>query len=177
MKNQARERLQCDWCSYKSKVGRVRYEASVLLFRHYLFSHSDLMVDGKLVCDQCDYETFFNGHLNRHMERKHSEQQKPTLVCDDCSKSYTDMFGLWPHFESIHHQRDAYDCGQCGGTFNSKVQLMRHTSSRHARKLFCENCHYWCRQKLRLAGHIFVRHTPKYSTHPARIIAPLPSVL
>lgn len=142
--------MNCDWCSYQTKTSK---NASRHLFEHYLFSHSGLLTEDKLICDQCGHQAIRSGDLISHIDRKHGDQPKPTLACDDCSKRYRSMSSLSSHIESAHLS-DAHYCEQCGGRFDRKNRLIHHTRLWHGKKLYCDHCRYWCRNRRKLNGHI-----------------------
>lgn len=147
--------LYCNCCNYKSSssISNPAYR----LFMHYLYNHADLLAEDKMICDECAYQTVTRDNLKEHIQNKHNDQPKQILACDDCSKCYSKMNSLAAHIESAH-LRDAYDCEQCGGRFDSKIQLKKHEHDRHGNKLHCDNCPYWCRRKSILNRHIRTKH-------------------
>lgn len=151
-------RLKCDYCDFTVVNYQCFSDASQRLFRHYLFTHCELLAEEKLICDQCSHQFVSTSNLIRHIEGKHRDQPKATLFCDVCLRDYTQMISLSHHIESAH-LRDTYDCQKCGNTFDSKQQLRWHKIYRHSNKLYCENCNHWCCTKKDLFKHIYKYHS------------------
>ena len=67
-------------------------------------------------CDECDYETKYQSHLNRH-KKKHS-----SFVCEECGESLTTLQKLDKH-KSQEHPVKYNECDECD--FKSRKKWLR----------------------------------------------------
>lgn len=72
--------LKCEYCDFATKTYQRFVDASKRLFIHYLYAHSDLLDEEKLICDQCCRQFVEVSNLVAHFQRRHNDHPKPTLV-------------------------------------------------------------------------------------------------
>ena len=76
-------------------------------------------------CDQCDYTTARNYHLNAH-KRKHSAARP--FSCKQCEKTFKHKYQLSIHYR-FHSGEMPFRCEQCDKSFLAKQLLKNHEKS------------------------------------------------
>merc|ERR1712129_207866 len=105
-------------------------------FAHIRAVHSK--ENQRIMCDQCDFSTKYQGELKRH-NRRHTGEM---IQCEYCDYSSTKMAVLKQHKES-RHLNESYTCEQCGAVKKTEKMLKRHIKIIHDGYCFyCELCNH-----------------------------------
>ena len=73
-------------------------------------------------CDQCDFQSYWNGSLTRHVSSKHSGINYSSNKCDYKATQNND---LMRHFRAKHGEAQ-YQCQQCEYKVGTNDNLRRH---------------------------------------------------
>ena len=112
-------------------------------------------VNGKYICDQCDYQATKRGHLKTHFESVHEGIK---YAFNQCDYKATLQCNLKTHIES-KHDGVKYACGQCDYQATTQRSLTRHNESRHENvRYFCDQCDKQFAYKCHLKTHIEAKH-------------------
>ena len=77
--------------------------------------------------------------LHKHVAMLHPDPNGEALVCEVCSKSFSNRFSLRNHKKSTHRSRD-FACKLCEKKFKLKVALRQHMiryKTLHGYNLMC----------------------------------------
>lgn len=121
-------------------------------------------------CYICPWSKFkLKRNLLEHMRKKHSFAAQPKrFSCKYCSKTYSDMPGLYRHNSVVHlgRQSNSYKrtvvCEFCGQQFTFPANKHRHVLIVHRRekRYTCELCDAKFGQAAGLRRHILCKHNP-----------------
>ena len=94
-------------------------------------------------CDKCD--VMMNKYsLQRHMQRKHTDQVNPskTFKCNICNITFVEAAHMDNHMRSKHLAIRPYACSMCKFRSSYKQVLTRHMKERHlnSTKFICSYC-------------------------------------
>ena len=119
--------------------------------RHYKTIHQTK----RYSCDQCDYKSSRNDHLNEHIKTKHEGKRYP---CSQCDYQATQTTRLKQHVQSVHEGK-RYLCSQCDYQATQTTHLKQHVQSVHeGMKYPCNECCNEYSYKGELAKHISRKH-------------------
>ena len=91
--------------------------------------------------------------LAKHVEVKHPDPDAEKLICEVCSKSFSNRFSLRSHKKSTLLPRDR-ECKLCGKKFKGKEALRQHmVSHSDLRPWACDVCHKSFEMKDKLKRH------------------------
>lgn len=99
----------------------------------------------KILCEICGQAFSSIGSVNAHMKRKHLPGKAAAAYgeCPECGKKLLKS-SLKAHIYDVHKRTEPYVCNQCGKTFTTRKNFMRHVRSVHVvgRKYKCtiEGC-------------------------------------
>ena len=79
-------------------------------------------------CMLCNFKTFSNFRLKRHMRTIHFGRDKR---CTKCPKVFPTRNQLEDHFRAIHEQVKPFECEDCGRGFARKPHLRTHIKEMH----------------------------------------------
>ena len=97
-------------------------------------------------CDKCDQKLKNKYSLQRHMQRKHSDQDvnnpTKTFKCNICNTAFFEAGHLDNHMRSKHLAIRPYACSMCNFRSSYKRNLTVHTKRWHlnSTKLICPHC-------------------------------------
>lgn len=123
-------RFACDFCNQL-------FNKKAEILDHIQTKH---IQHPKLLCEICGKAFSSVGSVNAHMKRKHfSEKSAPVFgECPECGKKLSSS-SLKSHIWDVHKRTEPYVCNQCGKTFTTRKNFMRHVRSVHVvgRKYKC----------------------------------------
>lgn len=128
-------RFACDFCNQL-------FNRKKEIHQHIQTKH---IKHQKIICEICGNNFSSIGSVNAHMKRKHGEGKTAPVFeeCPECGKRLLKS-NLKPHIEDVHKRTEPYICSQCGKTFTTRKNFMRHVRTVHVvgRKYKCtiEGC-------------------------------------
>ena len=111
----------------------------------------------KYSCDKCEFFSSAAQEFHDHMKLKHDI----SIVCEICSKTFSNMANLKLHQESIHLKNKMAACEICGKEFNHVRYLKVHMESHMTEGRFqCAQCGRKFTTKASLVTHIETHKAP-----------------
>ena len=111
----------------------------------------------KYSCEKCEFFTSAASDFHDHMKLKHDID----IVCEICSKTYSNMANLKMHQESVHFKNKMAACEICDKQFNHIRYLKAHMESHKSEGRFeCSQCHRKFNTKASLINHIETHKAP-----------------
>ena len=106
----------------------------------------------------CDFSSNLKGTLQKHVERKHTTENK-THLCNSCGKTFFDKVDLARHEESIHVVPHL-PCRFCPKLYPTERHRTAHESRVHSTELRfqCDECPMGYRHPSSLQKHILSAH-------------------
>jgi KRAB domain-containing zinc finger protein len=112
--------FQCDLCSNNYPTKRE-------IQNHLIAIHTDQSFS----CNECDFMTKWQTHLNQHQGRVHSNA-KP-FECPTCKKKFKTKPEVLQH-QSVHKTTNDFECKTCGKMFRSQTNMRRHKLRNHGKE-------------------------------------------
>lgn len=111
-----------------------------------------------LKCDKCEKIFDTRKGLQQHIQ---THRAKPTLVCEQCGKTFAHQFNLENHKSSQHGEYiedvdSIYRCKECDDQFTSRRDLYEHISkhSKEPTPVLCDYCGRSFKSSESLRSHI-----------------------
>lgn len=122
-----------------------------------LMSSSKRLKRDDFSCKLCGEQLDSRKSLNRHLAKKHDEEQPRNYVCqfENCQKSFTMRDTLFKHVKNIH-QGTKFPCDRCPAVLSSRMSLRRHIESCHLKlkQFACDSCNTTYTEQKSLKNHI-----------------------
>ena len=122
----------------------------------------------KCEAEGCDKSFTRPAHLKRHFQNSHQEKKKAPSVskskCPQCPKEFANKYSLQKHVK-IHHQKDRYECDQCGQTFHKHNFLTVHISTEHEKMEHPHECKE-CGKKFQFPNKLRNHMEQHHKTYP-----------
>ena len=98
--------------------------------------NSTMITDGRLKCNQCNYDCAANDELilNLHMEEAHGER---TVQCEECKRLFSTADELQKHHIISSHWPRKFECAHCDKCFITSGRLRKHAVKMH---VVCHAC-------------------------------------
>lgn len=123
-------RFACDFCH---QLFNKKKEIYVHIYTKHI-KHP------KIICEICGKDFSSIGSVNSHMKRKHGNGKSVSVFeeCPECGKKLQKS-NLKSHINDVHKRTEPYICSQCGKTFTTRKNFMRHVRTVHVvgRKYKC----------------------------------------
>jgi len=130
-----------DGCSYQTNV--------ITNFTEHQRGHGP----ATHVCETCGLSYCHKDALHKHVAMFHPDPNGEALICEVCSKSFSNRFSLRNHKKSTHRSRD-FACKLCEKKFKLKVALRQHMISHSdLRPWICDICNKSFKTKSKLQRH------------------------
>ena len=141
----------CDDCG-KTFLSKDTYKV------HCLRKHSDATEREKHLfkCSHpdCNYSTFYNGHLKKHFKAVHLKE-KGNYQCSFCPKRFAGKKILEDHTNGVHLNLKPYQCEKCEFATAYRSIFTEHQRVAHGNQKFdCPHCNHSARYKGNLDKHI-----------------------
>ena len=112
----------------------------------------------KYSCEKCEFFSTSAQEFYDHMKLKHDID----IVCDLCSKTFSNIANLKLHKESVHFKNKMAACEICDKQFNHIRYLKAHMEShRQVGRFECAQCHRRFTTKVSLVAHIETHKAPE----------------
>lgn len=134
-------------CKYRTgnwtELGRrtCPYCGIDISYRHYS-QHVQLkhLGGGDFMCSVCGKTFARNGLLNRHMTRRHN-QDNTVFKCEQCGKEFSKKEALKSHLKITHSSERPHACTLCSKAFKRAKTLTAHLHAHNKGKQFkCRYC-------------------------------------
>jgi len=130
--------FNCDKCEYETNV------------ESYLTHHKRSHVQKLQECPVCKQQVKF---LNKHISRGICVNQKESVPCEECGKTFFDKAGLKRHVKQVHRKIKDNQCDQCEYATFTLFNLKLHKSKMHTKVPLEETCEICNKQTMSIEYH------------------------
>ena len=140
--------------------------------RNHLFGHCQKNPPRCVICDKVFSESYLKVHLNAHLgktlpkknrRKKETEESPPTVLCNQCGKSFDSARSLQIHRQQVHEV--PFKCSLCKERFTSQDLFAEHLCA-HSGMEQCDLCEKAFATVKVLRQHLFLHKGAKGNRCP-----------
>ena len=115
--------------------------------------------DSQFTCNSCDFQTYTERRLKRHIKHKHTARKVPTgdFLCEQCDERSSSTYDLNNHMKNKHKgikDSSAIPCKQCDESFSSIYDVNKHMISAHNSRI----CRFFLENRCKFEEYCFFKH-------------------
>ena len=142
---------------------RTKYKCDIchveLLSLKSLTKHKEIIHEGSskvFKCDKCDYETFHEGNLRKHIAKDHLGIR---YNCDICDYSSAQLAELKDHARKHLPMEQQLKCDRCTYVTHAKPSMKTHMKTNHSENRQCLACNFVAKSRNEYFQHFELTHS------------------